>query len=105
MAIKFVDASTTYVEVSEETIEDVEQSYEYLRENPGKKGLAEFDSMDERRAWLKEARAYVKDRAQGTLTLRLLPGKGLPETSFYFSLKPEAEDIAANGAARGRRGE
>jgi len=96
--IGFVEAATTSgVEVSEETVAEVEQAYEYLRTNPAKKGHAKFADKAEKLAWLREVRAYCAGRDEGVLSFRLLPDKSktLPETEFYFRITANLE---ANGA-------
>lgn len=96
--IGFVEAATTSgVEVSEETVAEVEQAYEYLRTNPNKKGHAKFADKAEKLSWLRQVRAYCQGREQGALTFRLLPDKAktLPETEIYFRITANLE---ANGA-------
>jgi hypothetical protein len=96
--IGFVAASTTAgVEVSEETINDVETAYEFLRTHPDQKGHAKFDSKEERLGWVRQVKAYTKGREEGALSFRLLPDKAktLGPDEFYFRL---TADLPANGA-------
>jgi hypothetical protein len=95
--LTFVPAASSGVEVSEEVVKEIEDSYEFLRTHPDMKGQAKFATRDERLAWLRQVRAYCAGREEGKLTFRLLPdkGKALAENEFYFRV---TADLPGNGA-------
>lgn len=97
--IGFVPANTSAgVEVSEETVQEVEQAYEFLRNNPDQKGYAKFADKDEKNGWLRQVKAYTKGREAGALSFRLLPDKAKAldsDVEIYFRI---TADLEANGA-------
>jgi hypothetical protein len=96
-SISFVAAASSGVEVSEETVEEVEETYAYLNANPNQKAQAKFATVAEKNSWLRQVRAYCLGREAGALSFRLLPdkAKALPETEIYFRL---TANLPANGA-------
>lgn len=86
---------TSAAEVSQEVKDDVDGLYAYLTENPKEEGRAEFDTLDERKSWIKQVRAYCPTREAGALKFRILPSKSLPITTMRFQL---TADLPTNGS-------
>jgi hypothetical protein len=95
--ISFVPAASSGVEVSDEVVQEVEETYAFLTANPNQKAQAKFGSVNEKNSWLRQVRAYAAGREGGALKFRLLPDKAnaLPDTEIYFRL---TADLPANGA-------
>ena len=82
------------IEVPQDVKDDVDETYDYLREHPDQEGFVEFESADEVKTWLAQARAYCATREAGALKFRQLPSKHLPDTQIRFQL---SADLPADG--------
>jgi hypothetical protein len=96
--ITFAPTASSYIEVSDETVKDVEDTYNFLRQNDGQKAFAEFDTKEEKLSWTRQVRAYTATREAGALSFRILPDKAKALNSdlqMYFRI---TADLPANGS-------
>jgi len=82
------------LDIPDEVKNDVDATYDALRQDSNAEAFAEFETGDERKLWLKQVRSYVATRETGALKIRVLPSKHLPETQLRFKI---TADLPANG--------
>ena len=91
--------------IPQEVKDEVDELYDFLRQNPTEEGYAEFEGVDEATAvkelkeWTRQVRAYCLSREAGALKFRQLPSKHLPPTAIRFTI---TADIPANAERNGK---
>jgi hypothetical protein len=87
------------VPVPEELVTELVQLYDHLAVNPSEAAYATFDTADERKAFIRQAKTWA---ASAGLVFRSGRTKDLPDTElkFFLSVPKTAEQIAAEATAR-----
>jgi hypothetical protein len=87
-------------EVPQDVKDDVETAYAEFLRRPNTEGYFEFDTEDEKKTWIKQARSYCNSREAGALKFRQLPSKHLTADKLRFQITtPKPEDAATNESA------
>jgi hypothetical protein len=87
-----VARSLSVVSVPEDVAKDIEQTYEYLQENPGFAFIAQdFKDKAELDLWRKQVDSYLATREAGILKFQKIRSDDLPNTAIKFTLVPLSE--------------
>lgn len=81
--------------VSADTMQDIDDAWEFVQENPGHSIKIEFDTVKEARRWFKEARSYC-ETLDPPVKIRQERSEKYAEASelvrfFVLKLAPDAE--------------
>lgn len=98
-------ATTSNVEVPAEDAAELLDAYNTLTANPDTEGMLQFDTADERKAYIRIARVWAGTQTPA-LNFRQLPQAGNPETVLRFSIKvrpTDAERAQAKADAKARQ--
>lgn len=80
------------VPVPDEVAEELDKMYDHLQANPQEVGHAKFDTEDELKEWVKQAKSWAQGRDDKP-TFRQLKSNTLPENEIRFSITaPLTED-------------
>lgn len=79
-------------EVPEDVQNDLEESYEYLRTNPGTEITASFEDKKELLLFVRQARTWAETRPAGPLRFRRMPRKNLAENVMVFNITADLEE-------------
>lgn len=84
------------VPIPEDVEKELSELYVYLRENPRERGLAEFDTLDEKNEFTAQAKFWAHTNEVRFRVTK--PSVEIPETAMQFMLAPPLtdEEIAAN---------
>jgi hypothetical protein len=81
----------TIVEVPDEVAKDLEELFAHLTANPGQLALAEFDTPEEKVAFVKQARSWASTH-EPVLEYRQSPSTGLAATALKFNIRTPLTD-------------
>lgn len=90
------------VAVPDDVAEDLEGIFAHLADNPHEVAFAEFDTVDELKAFGKQAKSWAQTRDGGAVEYRQLRSADLAENQIKFVVRiPASEEVKA--AARAKR--